>query len=610
MTSTARGSSSSTGRSRWRSPATIRTIGTSRGAWKISSPSSRAGPSTGSMFPSCCDARTSSSSTPWSTAIPSIGGRSAASPCWATPRTRCTRADPTEPLRPPSTPGPSPIAWPRAAIPWPLSTPTRRRARGRRRAWSAPTASIRQTISSAAWRNWWATSPSTTSTATSRTPSSSSSRRTTSASPASPATTSQASLDYSQVRYVRPRRVSSGRGCAPLVWTIHKCHPCDRGGWHRGGGGALRRSGTPEACAPPAGRRFRRAGDAAGAHPRPRRRAPTRLALRGFANNSGWSLAALHLAHAVLQHEPDPLRVLQDLQVRERIAIDDDQVGALPLLHGADLALQPQARRGQAGGRLDGLHRGQPRSHEVHQLRRVGGMAVATRVRAGNHAHASLEGTMDGFDVMHVQRPGALADVAGARLAMVLVDGEGRHEEHATLRHHRDQLRFLVEVAAVLDGIDAGLEGDAQAAPTEGVAHDLASERVRLVDEGAHLVQVEGAVLRPVAGARARPARGGTLDDVGARPDHGANDRPRFLHAIGDPVGQRGIRRHHALVAGRAHAVADATDGRHDGHCGEEPRPADQPLLHRDPEPRVEPARVTQGGVAHAEGALDGPRRA
>src|SRR5215467_15799223 len=31
------------------------------------------------------------------------------------------------------------------------------------------------------------------------------------------------------------------------------------------------RTGTPASCAPPAGLRFRRAGDAAGAHPRPRR---------------------------------------------------------------------------------------------------------------------------------------------------------------------------------------------------------------------------------------------------------------------------------------------------------------------------------------------------
>src|SRR5262249_59755823 len=43
---------------------------------------------------------------------------------------------------------------------------------------------------------------------------------------------------------------------------------CDRGGWRRGRG-ALRRSGTPSSWAPPAGRRFRRVGDAAGALPSP-----------------------------------------------------------------------------------------------------------------------------------------------------------------------------------------------------------------------------------------------------------------------------------------------------------------------------------------------------
>src|SRR5215510_9690577 len=41
-----------------------------------------------------------------------------------------------------------------------------------------------------------------------------------------------------------------------------------------GGGGALRRSGTPSSCAQPAGLRFRRAGDSAGALPRPRRQTP------------------------------------------------------------------------------------------------------------------------------------------------------------------------------------------------------------------------------------------------------------------------------------------------------------------------------------------------
>src|SRR5215468_5374128 len=49
-----------------------------------------------------------------------------------------------------------------------------------------------------------------------------------------------------------------------------------------GGGGALRRSGTPSSCAQPAGLRFRRAGDAAGELPLPRRRVPARLARQSF----------------------------------------------------------------------------------------------------------------------------------------------------------------------------------------------------------------------------------------------------------------------------------------------------------------------------------------
>ena len=73
---------------------------------------------------------------------------------------------------------------PLAALP-----PTRPRARRRRRVSCAPTASIRPTISSAAWRSWWAMPRSRISTATSPAPSSSASPTSTSASPASPGTT-------------------------------------------------------------------------------------------------------------------------------------------------------------------------------------------------------------------------------------------------------------------------------------------------------------------------------------------------------------------------------------------------------------------------------------
>src|SRR5262249_60136005 len=56
-------------------------------------------------------------------------------------------------------------------------------------------------------------------------------------------------------------------------------------GWGQGGG-------TRWSCAPGEGRRFRGAGDAAGALARPRRRAPPSLALRVFAKNYARPVAA------------------------------------------------------------------------------------------------------------------------------------------------------------------------------------------------------------------------------------------------------------------------------------------------------------------------------
>src|SRR5262245_56272267 len=72
---------------------------------------------------------------------------------------------------------------------WPRSPPTRPCARARPPGSCAPTASIRRTTSSAAWRSWWAMGPSTISIATSPAPSSNGSRTSTSASPASPPST-------------------------------------------------------------------------------------------------------------------------------------------------------------------------------------------------------------------------------------------------------------------------------------------------------------------------------------------------------------------------------------------------------------------------------------
>src|SRR5215472_4928033 len=79
-----------------------------------------------------------------------------------------------------------------------------------------------------------------------------------------------AGLDHHSLALPEPaaRRGVAGRIAAAPSAGLLTSAACHRGGWRRGRG-AIRRSGTPEACAPPAGRRFRRGGDGAGAPPAP-----------------------------------------------------------------------------------------------------------------------------------------------------------------------------------------------------------------------------------------------------------------------------------------------------------------------------------------------------
>jgi hypothetical protein len=50
--------------------------------------------------------------------------------------------------------------------------------------------------------------------------------------------------------------------------------------------------------------------------------------------------------------------------------------------------------------------------------------------------------------LLQVVRP--FADMRQGRFAVVFVDCEGRHEKDTALRHHVEQLRLFVEVAAML----------------------------------------------------------------------------------------------------------------------------------------------------------------
>jgi hypothetical protein len=54
----------------------------------------------------------------------------------------------------------------------------------------------------------------------------------------------------------------------------------------------------------------------------------------------------------------------------------------------------------------------------------------------------------------------ALADMRLRRFAVVVVDQHRRYEENVTRRHLVDQVRMLVEIGAVLDRVDPGLDRD------------------------------------------------------------------------------------------------------------------------------------------------------
>ena len=153
----------------------------------------------------------------------------------------------------------------------------------------------------------------------------------------------------------------------------------------------------------------------------------------------------------------------------------------------------------------------------------------------------------------------------------------------------------------MLDRVHARLERGAQPGAPERVAHHAAPERVRFRHQRLHLAEGEGRVERPVPRARAGPAGGRGLDHVGAGADHGADHVAHRVRPVGHALRQQGIVGGAAVVARRAHAIADAAGRRDDLHRQHQARPRDQPLLDGELEAGVEPAAVAHGRVAHGE---------
>src|SRR5204863_368803 len=182
------------------------------------------------------------------------------------------------------------------------------------------------------------------------------------------------------------------------------------------------------------------------------------------------------------------------------------------ILDRGELRFFATAFGGPPGRRLQGLHRCHTGLHEAFELAGIGRVTVAAGIGAGDDLYPDLERPTDARHMRFLQRLRALANMRLRRSAVVLVNEQRRHKKDAALRHALEMARVLGEITAVLDRIDAGLDRNVEASPAECMAHDAAVERMRLVDERLHLVEIEGAVARPVPLTRAGTAGRGAFD--------------------------------------------------------------------------------------------------
>src|SRR5215831_10716254 len=112
----------------------------------------------------------------------------------------------------------------------------------------------------------------------------------------------------------------------------------------------------------------------------------------------------------IFEHQRDPVGVLQDRDIAERIPGDDDQIGELAFFDRPELLVATETLGGPAGRRLQCLKRGQPGIDEALYLERVPRMAMAAGVRTGGYFYSGRKRPAQAFDVVFPQMQGSFAD--------------------------------------------------------------------------------------------------------------------------------------------------------------------------------------------------------
>jgi len=135
----------------------------------------------------------------------------------------------------------------------------------------------------------------------------------------------------------------------------------------------------------------------------------------------------------------------------------------------------------------------------------------------------------DSCDASRSNAPDRIGD--GPRPVNEIADRQRRAPVDAPLDHGLD--RFLVQHVAVLDRIDACAKRDPVAGRCHGMRRDFPPRAMRLIDDGAHLVDREiGQAPDRAVGVRVIATIGVDLDPVGAVVDLVAHGLPATIGAV------------------------------------------------------------------------------
>src|SRR5438477_8797260 len=178
------------------------------------------------------------------------------------------------------------------------------------------------------------------------------------------------------------------------------------------------------------------------------------------------------------------------LDVIQRIALDSDHVGVFPWLDRSEVIRPAQQVSGIESGGANRFERRHSVARHPLEFNGLGAMRERSRVRAKGNLYARcsrffetrlMDGQSAGFASRHYQV--SLFERAAINL-------QGRNQVRALGNHLMDGL--VIELNAMLDGGDAGIDAVVQPGTVVGVAGNLDSLEAGFIDDGLNLLETEG----------------------------------------------------------------------------------------------------------------------